>query len=578
MGSAWLLKFSDDLLGRRPSRRLLQRLSDWWDSDDKRKRNRVLKYLEEPETSFDADEMLEPMPKVECSVEEHIRKRLVGILEGPMQLFSDSDGIFQSHQPATLGSVLAYFSTRPEPKSVQTSQDTSSFSDIWNMLAWRSTSEEKDVPGIFANLLNFNLYQLAQHFPDEQMLMGLLWNLQGVPLTLLFNKGPRLMPGKNHRNRWVPIKRHAISCDKGASMVIKGTNFHFTDEIRGQRSLVMFIWPRDGTSHEFIVQGPKGPVHVNLFRTVDDEMSMEVGAQYTILIDGNFGSTEMDLEEYSGTIQGAILRVCEHIPVHHEDTDERRKGFPRRGDRISATYDCPVELSLYGTLPAPESVPVVETAEILEGYADWEVFLQAGLSQLSTVLTYSELIFNTDSSPSKSRSLDRRVDFANSEIINDVMAGAFQILYIANAAVRITIAVRLGWRTLQPLGRAALILWVLQMGVALPVPPGLAKILFIVDRTRNGGLTALDWAYIFIVHDIWLCIMSVSIADLLDAHVGWRLNMFFYSENFVNPKGLGDWLKRSIILLALKPKKKYIYVKWLEKLKSLITRYLDSVL
>lgn len=524
-------------------------LGDRMDSKNKRKRNHVLKYLEEPETSFCADEMSEPMPKVECSVEEHIRKRLVRVLEGPMQLFSDSDGMFQAERIP----IMNLFK-RARRKYMQTRQDTSNFSGIWNMLAWRSTSEEKDVPGIFANLLNFNLYQLAQYFPDEQMLMGLLWNLRGVPLALLFNQGPRLMPGKNHRNRWVPIKRHAITCDKEDYMTIEGTNFHFTDTAKRQRSLVIFVWPRDGTSNEFIVQSPKGPIHVNLFRTVDDEMSMEVGAQYTILIDGNFESTEMDLKD-PGTVQGAILRVCEHIPVGHEDTDERRKEFPRRGVRISAIYDCPVELSPYGTLPAPESVPVVETAEILKGYARWEVFLQAGLSHFSTVLSYSELIFNADSSPSKSRSLNRRVDFAESEIIDDVLAGVLLIICIANTAVRVTIAVRLGWQTLQPLGRAALILWVLQMSgwpFNLFVPPGLAKILFIVDRTRNGGLTAPDWAYIFIPCDIWLGKMTNPIVNLLDAHVGWRLNMFFYSENFVQPKGLGDWLAKSIILRVLK--------------------------
>ncbi|ETS80710.1 hypothetical protein PFICI_08239 [Pestalotiopsis fici W106-1] len=175
LGSTWLVKFSDGLLGGDRFRTSPRRLEE----EDSHMRNHMLQYLKEPETIFEADELSHPMPRTECSVEEHIRKQLVSVLEGPMQLFSDSDGIFQSDEDSLAAKDHA-------------ARDVSSFSDIWNMLAWRSTSEEKDVPGIFANLLTFNFHQLVQYFPGHNMLMGLLWNLEGVPLTLLFNQGPRL--------------------------------------------------------------------------------------------------------------------------------------------------------------------------------------------------------------------------------------------------------------------------------------------------------------------------------------------------------------------------------------------------
>ena len=74
---------------------------------------------------------------------------------------------------------------------------------VWNLLAKRSTTKSEDVPAIFANLLGFNSYQILKLSPEER-LRAMLWSCEVLPLSLLYNSGPRMRHTMNHKNRWVP--------------------------------------------------------------------------------------------------------------------------------------------------------------------------------------------------------------------------------------------------------------------------------------------------------------------------------------------------------------------------------------
>ncbi|KAI0854809.1 hypothetical protein F4860DRAFT_498347 [Xylaria cubensis] len=524
LGSAWLLRFSDGILGCPRAGTFWQQLQDPTDAQGRRGRNHVLKYLEELETLFGVSESSGPMPSTAVSVEQHIRRRLVQVLEAPMQVFSNSDGIYQREER--------------EDEDKRLRRDLSSFSSIWDMLARRTTSEEVDVPIIFANLLDFNLHQLVQKFPNERMLMGILWNLKAIPLALLFNRGSRLDGHKKHRNRWVPTKLQAIRCGT-ASMKWEDAGLRFINS-SGNSSLILFKWPRHVASDRILVQTPKGGLYVNILRQENDEMAMEMGSQYAIVADGScVNITGEPREHYKTVIRGALLHVHEYIGADQGDGSEQDRECPRFRPRISAVYDCPVDVSFNDEQQTFDGAPVVDTAELWNHEEEWEVFLQI------------------DSNNARLPPLTRRIDSAESHFFFLVASVILVALNYVAIGTRIAIAARLGWSTLQPLGRAALVLWVIEnLNTPLLFPtkasaPFVVRALFAVDRSRNGGLTALDWAYLANPYSSWLSGVFWAVAIVVDDHVGWYLNMRFYSDTFTNPKGVKDRFIRFTILLFM---------------------------
>lgn len=77
------------------------------------------------------------------------------------------------------------------------------FSAVWNHLAYRNTTKKEDLPAIFSNLLDTNVWKLLQHRPEERMKV-LLKGTEALPVDLLFNNGPRALFGKDSLDRWVP--------------------------------------------------------------------------------------------------------------------------------------------------------------------------------------------------------------------------------------------------------------------------------------------------------------------------------------------------------------------------------------
>ncbi|RMJ13939.1 hypothetical protein CDV36_006424 [Fusarium kuroshium] len=77
------------------------------------------------------------------------------------------------------------------------------FSAVWNQLAYRNTTKKEDLPAIFSNLLDINVWKLLQHRPEDRM-KALLRGTDALPIDLLFNTGPRALSGKDSLDRWVP--------------------------------------------------------------------------------------------------------------------------------------------------------------------------------------------------------------------------------------------------------------------------------------------------------------------------------------------------------------------------------------
>ncbi|KAI1332624.1 hypothetical protein F5Y16DRAFT_356076 [Xylariaceae sp. FL0255] len=77
------------------------------------------------------------------------------------------------------------------------------FCTIWNSLTKRNTTMAEDVPAIFANLLSIHAYHILAS-PSHLRMLVVLTSLELLPLTLLFNDGPRPFAAENGRSRWVP--------------------------------------------------------------------------------------------------------------------------------------------------------------------------------------------------------------------------------------------------------------------------------------------------------------------------------------------------------------------------------------
>jgi hypothetical protein len=74
---------------------------------------------------------------------------------------------------------------------------------VWNALALRTTTMEEDLPAIFANMLGIEASTVLA-LPTEQRLRAMLGAGSILPLSILYNRGPRLRPTETHMGRWIP--------------------------------------------------------------------------------------------------------------------------------------------------------------------------------------------------------------------------------------------------------------------------------------------------------------------------------------------------------------------------------------
>jgi len=80
------------------------------------------------------------------------------------------------------------------------------FVQVWNELSKRSTSMPGDMPIIMANLLGFNSEPIMRLPKSSDRMACILRSMDGIPVSLLFNLfGLRHEPGRNHRDRWLPV-------------------------------------------------------------------------------------------------------------------------------------------------------------------------------------------------------------------------------------------------------------------------------------------------------------------------------------------------------------------------------------
>jgi hypothetical protein len=115
----------------------------------------------------------------------------------------------------------------------------------WNSLLERSTTESNDGPIILANLLDFNIFSLKLVPSSEERLKLLIQNCDELPLSLLYNTGPRMSIRGHPELGWIP---RSIAGDH----LIVGAALRRTKS-KGTDSQVKFFIDRSETNSESLL-------------------------------------------------------------------------------------------------------------------------------------------------------------------------------------------------------------------------------------------------------------------------------------------------------------------------------------
>jgi hypothetical protein len=207
---------------------------------------------------------------------------------------------------------------------------------VWNNLAIRSTTKAEDIHAIFANLLEFSSYYIME-LPIEDRLRAMLYNLNSLPLSLLFNTGPRLQPHKNHTDRWVPTFPSPCTLDAEHHLTVNENSLSYTYSPGGSVFLVEVDLDIVKGHTTFVIDLPTGKgiesstYAIEMNRDQNDQMCNSSSFQKGILILHNWGH-----DDKIGL--GACLFA--YMPDHGEGATG--SAGPSNIPQIKTRYHCPL--------------------------------------------------------------------------------------------------------------------------------------------------------------------------------------------------------------------------------------------
>jgi hypothetical protein len=299
----------------------------------------------------------------------------------------------------------------------------------WNSLSGRQTSVEEDKLTIFIHMLDLNPFEVMgspsarlpnsekladvdvekvhsvgessgsqqqeppTHLKLERAMKRVLKSIDVLPLTLLYNHGPRAREDEDHDYRWLPLYPSTEQVDVASTMAWKDDGLHF----EGQG----YWLDKDG-----VVQGPSGedirlfrldPLTANAYELILTSKSRsgqeedEWRVKFLRPLNGkmtrdDFVSSALVFER--SEIRGRELRgACLQVSKAYQDCscpkDDDEFGLPLRhlNDcrkqelRLECTYDCPVRVqSCKEGEPEPGDVPRAHCRRRLS----YEVTLKCG--------------------------------------------------------------------------------------------------------------------------------------------------------------------------------------------------------
>ncbi|KAF2475458.1 uncharacterized protein BDR25DRAFT_340204 [Lindgomyces ingoldianus] len=360
---------------------------------------------------------------------------------------------------------------------------------VWNALSIRTTTMAEDLPAIFANLLGLNAYHVLG-LPPQERLRAIIEAGDALPVSFLYNCGPRVRPNENHRGRWIPtvLNRYALNemplmrFDAARNVLLR-TSDMLHHEVHISPTFLLFQRSLPIVLEEFIVKTKDGKLwKIICHRDEDDQLDC-----------GPFKCTGLLIRSAYG--QGCCLRLMHGV----ENT------------KFEGIYDCPCTVKELQEDDLDISSRDLFSADQIDSWtikllndSDPAIALKPRISQ-SPKMTF----FN----PNESAHWLLRFLSIWLPLIP---------LILVPMILRIYIAAHSEWSTLSTIGRASLIAFIVQR---IPTPLSffpITQALFIVDRKQSvGGLCSLDIAYV-VLDLIWIAYVGFAFALTVQQWVQYR--------------------------------------------------------
>jgi hypothetical protein len=226
----------------------------------------------------------------------------------------------------TCGSELQeekrYLSTAPSNtvNDLIKASRASQFVKAWNSLLCRSTSQPQDGHGILANLIDFNAYHVLC-LPIEKRLPIMIRSCSQLPLSLIYNQGPRLVDPDYPGNGWIPTAIEGDSLLDGAVM-----RRHDKDN---DGSFLVDLGQCPGRSPSIYLMQSPIPSHIPNFLLNDSASSEKWIIELPTLT-----ASEVKLPEQRGGRYALLPQTC--IFIDEKTGSDSLYGFRARGAIFNA--------------------------------------------------------------------------------------------------------------------------------------------------------------------------------------------------------------------------------------------------
>lgn len=274
----------------------------------------------------------------------------------------------------------------------------SQFVETWNSLIQRETSQKKDLYQIVANMLDLSPHKVQSHIPDmshavttttppqqARYLPLIVRNCQVLPISLLFNSGPRILDPERPQNSWLPTEtsEHGIMGDQlsACAGLSWRSNGLFLDKATVHReSLVAYVFlERQERAPRFRIIDQDGGSETTWVVTVNE--SMEPGT------DSAHSSTEACIatERAAARLYNEGFGTCilaERFPegVSHDQSKAllgaRFSIRERTGSLLTLRFDKPLLLLLNKDSSTETNIPVVKAESSLN---DFDFLVEYGI-------------------------------------------------------------------------------------------------------------------------------------------------------------------------------------------------------
>ncbi|KAI1387775.1 uncharacterized protein F4822DRAFT_407559 [Hypoxylon trugodes] len=192
----------------------------------------------------------------------------------------------------------------------------------WNTLIHRNPTKADELYLILCNLVDFNSYLVMKLNSN-----AILSSCPTIPLSFVFNRGPRYRETEHHPDRWLPVAVSGDYLSLKPSLTVHDRSLQ-TDSGDLQPMLLLPLIRLDGT-HSIITKGNVFICNIEAHRCSGDRFQVDGGSHFAMCI-----LLEKDINKFYGKIRGA----CVHIT--------RRKcgraGEVNFSEQISVIYDYPI--------------------------------------------------------------------------------------------------------------------------------------------------------------------------------------------------------------------------------------------